>query len=296
MKGISLELYRIFWEIGKTQNITRAAENLFVTQPNISAALRTLEDRLHATLCVRSKKGISLTYEGQTLFNELEEAFSHITLAETKIEKLIHLESGTISISASDTICSYYLLPFIAAFTKRYPGIRLEISNRTSLETAELVKSGSVDFGFVNLPCRDASLVTTVCSDVHDILIGGSEYESLSRSVLPISALSGYPLVMLERKSVSRLSQDRFFEEAGIALAPVLELGSLDLVVSFVRSNMGLAFIPKELCGRFVDRQAIFEIVLDRPLPVRGIGIVELKGSVRSTASEQFIRTVLEHE
>jgi DNA-binding transcriptional LysR family regulator len=158
MKGTSLELYRVFYEIGKTGNLTRAAENLFVSQPNISTALKALEEQLHTALCVRSKKGITLTYEGHALFDELEKAFSHIALAETKIEKLVHLESGIISISASDTICNYYLLPYITGFTKKYPGIRLEITNRTSLETVDLLKSGQVDFGFINLPFEDDSL------------------------------------------------------------------------------------------------------------------------------------------
>lgn len=293
MKGISLELYRVFWEIGKAGNLTRAAERLFVTQPNISTALKTLEEQLHATLCVRTKKGITLTYEGKVLFDELEKAFAHIVLAETKIEKLVHLESGLISISASDTICSYYLLPYITRFTKQYPGIRLEITNRTSLETVELLKGGQADFGFINLPFEDALLSATICSEVHDILIGGAKYKNLAKTSMPFSALSQYPLVMLERKSNSRLCMDRFFGEAGISLSPVLELGSLDLVVGFVRNNMGLAFIPKELCGHFIDNNEIFHIGLEKPLPVRGIGLIELKGSVHSNAAEHFKEMVL---
>jgi DNA-binding transcriptional LysR family regulator len=292
MKGISLELYKVFWEIGKAKNITRAAENLYVSQPNISAALKTLEDQLHATLCVRTKKGITLTHEGDILFGELEKAFSHIQLAETKIEKLVHLESGKISISASDTICNNYLLPYITNFKKANPGIRLEITNRTSLETVELLKKGHADIGFINLPLEDASLKTTLCCEVHDVLIGGSMYKGLSQTEISSSELSLYPLVMLERKSNSRLCLDRYFEETHISLSPVLELGSLDLVVSFVKSNMGLAFIPLELCGHFIDNYEIFHIGLKNPLPVRGIGLVELSGTAYSCAVEQFKKTL----
>lgn len=294
MKGISLELYRVFWEIGKTRNLTRAAESLYVTQPNISAALKALEEQLHVTLCVRTKKGITLTYEGEVLFEELEKAFSHIGLAERKIEKLVHLESGVISISASDTICNYYLLPYITGFTKQYPGIRLEITNRTSFETAELLKKGQIDMGFVNLPFEDPLISTAKCCEIRDVLIGGSVYKDLSQTKMSFSRLTQYPLVMLERKSNSRLCIDRFFSEAGISLQPVLELGSLDLVISFVRNNMGLAFIPMELCGHFIDGNEIFQIELDKPLPARGIGLIELKGSVQSSAAQQFKRIVLE--
>ncbi|HHY83080.1 MAG TPA: LysR family transcriptional regulator [Clostridiales bacterium] len=296
MKGISMELYRVFYEIGKAGSLTRAAEKLYVSQPNISAALKALEEQLQTILCVRSKKGISLTYEGQVLFSELEKAFSHIELAETKIEKLVHLESGIISISASDTICNYYLLPYITKFTKRYPGIILQITNRTSLETVELLKSGQVDFGFINLPYEDDMLSITTCCEIHDVLIGGSDYKHLSYTGITNTELSRYPLVMLERKSNSRLCIDDFFEKAGISLSPVLELGSLDLVISFVRNNMGLAFIPLELCGQFIDNDEIFQIELEIPLPARGIGLIELINTVHSNAAKKFKEIILTNQ
>ncbi len=296
MRGVSLELYRVFWEIGKARNLTRAAETLYVTQPNVSAALKALEEQLHTTLCVRTKKGVALTYEGLALFDELEKAFAHIAAAETKLDKLLHLESGIISISASDTICNYYLLPYITGFAQEHPGVRLEITNRTSLETAELVKMGQVDLGFINLPFEDAMISTTTCGVVHDILIGGAKYKGLSQTAIPLCALSQYPLVLLERKSNSRLCLDRYFEDSGIPLSPVLELGSLDLIVSFVRNNMGLAFIPQELCGHFIDGKEIFHIELEKALPVRGIGLIERNGAIPCKAAGRFKETVLSNQ
>lgn len=296
MKGTSLERYRIFHEIGRTGNLTRAAENLYVSQPNISTALKALEEQLHTTLCIRTKKGITLTYEGQVLFNELEKAFFHIEVAETKIEKLVHLESGIISISASDTICNYYLLPYIADFAKKHSGIKLEITNRTSLETVALLKNGQVDFGFINLPFEDDSLAITKCREIHDILIGGMMYQDLTRDSISFSELSQYPLVMLERKSMSRFCIDDFFNKEGITLSPILELGSLDLIISFVRNNMGLAFIPMELCGQFVDNTEVYQIKLEKPLPVRGIGLIEMKSAVHSNAAEKFKSIILAND
>jgi len=308
MKGTSLELYRIFREIGRSGNLTRAAANLYVSQPNISTALKALEEQLHTTLCVRTKKGITLTYEGQVLFDELEEAFLHIGMAEAKIEKLVHLESGSISVSASDTICNYFLLPYISRFSKSYSGIKFEITNRTSLETVELLKSGQVDFGFINLPYEDDSLSIIQCREIHDVLIGGTQYNYLAKGGISLSELSQYPLVMLERslselsqyplvmlerKSISRLYIDEFLKKSGISLSPVLELGSLDLIISFVRNNMGLAFIPMELCGQYIDKTELYEIKLDNPVPVRGIGLIEQKASVHSNAAGAFKSTIL---
>lgn len=103
-----------------------------------------------------------------------------------------------------------------------------------------LSEQPKIDFGFINLPFEDDLLSITTCCEVHDILIGGIEYKQLSYTGASYAELSLYPLVMLERKSISRLCIDDFFEKAGISLSPVLELGSLDLIISFVRNNMGL--------------------------------------------------------
>lgn len=122
------------------------------------------------------------------------------------------------------------------------------------------------------------------------------EYKKLSYTGVSNAELSRYPLVMLERKSISRLCIDDFFEKAGISLSPVLELGSLDLIISFVRNNMGLAFIPMELCGQFIDNNEIFQIRLESPLPVRGIGLIETINSVHSIAAEKFKEIILANE
>jgi DNA-binding transcriptional LysR family regulator len=294
VKDISLDLYRIFFEIGKTQNLTRAAEHLYVTQPNVSVALKSLETQLGVTLCARTKKGITLTKEGETLFTELETAFSHIALGEFKVERLVRLDSGQLSLSASDTICHYFLLPYITSMTKQYPGVRFDITNRTSPETLDLVKKGSVDFGFVNLPLDDDAISSTPCLEIHDVLIGGTDYRKLTEIKPTLSEVSAYPLVMLERKSNSRKLQDSFFEKKGLELNPMLELGSLDLIISFVRNNMGLAFIPFELCGHFIDGDLIFRIPLEEELPVRALGIIERKDVVCSAAGRVFKTLVRE--
>ena len=294
MKGISLDLYRIFYEIGRTGNLTRAAENLYVSQPNISTALKALENQLNTPLCIRTKKGVQLTGEGTVLYQELAQAFAHVETAERQIDKLIHLDSGSISISASDTICNYFLLPYIVAFTTRHPHIRLGITNRTSFETADMLQTGQVDFGFIHLPYHHDDLKATPCCDVNDILIGGQQYEHLCGNALSLAEVAAYPLILLEQKSNSRLWLDNHFAAQGITLAPVLELGSIDLIISFVKNNMGLAFIPQELCGHFVDSKSIFCLPLQEDLPPRGLGLLESKRAPSSHAAEQFKALVLD--
>ena len=307
MQSGSLTLYRIFWEVGKTGNMTRAAESLHVSQPNVSLALKALENQLGVVLCARSKKGITLTKEGSLFFAGIDKAFQALTTAENQLEKMLALDSGSLSISASDTICQYFLLPFIALFTARHPGIRLEITNHTSDETVALLKEGAVDLGFVNLPLTDEDLLFTPCLPITDILVGGAAYRHLAsaketmteaslaqgRPAISLKSIASLPLIMLEQKSNSRRRLDQYLLTQGITATPFLALGSIDLVIAFVKAGMGLAIIPRELCGHYVDDQTLFYLPLQETLPQRALGMAERKNMPLSHAAAAFKHFVL---
>ncbi|HML48977.1 MAG TPA: LysR family transcriptional regulator [Clostridia bacterium] len=293
MGAVSYELYRTFWAIGKTGSVTKAAELLHVTQPNVSQALKSLEAQVGGILCERSKKGVTLTPEGRALFEALDQAVGHIEKGERQLESLLNLNSGLVSISASDTVCNYHLLPRLRAFLEAHPNIRLEVTNRTSLETLELVRSQRVDLGFVNDPPPDPDLAYTHCLDLTEVLVAGTRYRGLAGAPRSLAECLAYPLILLERKSVSRLFLDRQLQERGLAARPILELGSLDLIISFARNNFGLAFIPYELCGHLIDGETLFQVPLQERLPPRALAMVELKGRVLSHATRAFQNHVL---
>jgi DNA-binding transcriptional LysR family regulator len=293
MRTASLDLYKTFWEIGKAKNLTRASERLFVTQPSVSLALKNLESQLSTTLCIRSKKGVSLTKEGAVLFEELDRAFTSIERAERSLDSLMNLSSGSISISAGDTICHYYLLSHIIQFTRKYPDIRLEITNRTTFETVELLKTGKIDFGFVNLPFSDAAVKNTLCREISEVAVCGERFRHLTEKPLSFQDLMAYPLILLERKSNSRLFLDSVLKAAGADARPAFELGSVDLIISFIKSNLGVGFIPNELCGHFIDNKTLFALSLKEQVPVRGIGLIELTDAPSSHAASKFKKMLL---
>ena len=294
MSAVSYELYRAFWAIGHTGSLTKAAELLHVTQPNVSQGLKSLEAQVGGILCERTKKGVILTPEGRALFEALDQAVGHIEKGERQLQRLLHLNSGLVSISASDTVCNYHLLPRLRAFLEAHPNITLEVTNRTSLETLELVRSQKVDLGFVNDPVSDPELVFTHCLDLTEVLIAGTRFRILTEAPRTLAECLSYPLILLECKSVSRLFIDRQLRERGLVAHPILELGSLDLIISFVRNNFGLAFIPYELCGHLIERKTLFQVPLQESLPPRALAMVERKNCVLPHAARAFKRHLLQ--
>jgi DNA-binding transcriptional LysR family regulator len=290
MLHVPLEWYGIFCAVAERGNITQAAEALFVSQPAVSMAIRQLEERLGHPLFIRSSKGVTLTPEGQLLYSYLSRALGLIDTAEKKYMEMTRLETGAIAIGAGDTLCSRYLLPYLEEYNRLYPGIGVSVTNRTSQETLELLKSGKVELGFVNLPVElDDTIEVRECMRIQDCLIGGSKYSGLLKNGLSLCDLKDYPLLMLETASASRRYLDQFASGNGVKLNPGIELGSSDLLIKFAVINLGLAFVIRELSKEFIDNETLFEIPLFPPPPSRSVGLVTLKKIPLSYAASAFL-------
>jgi len=287
---VSLELYKVFCTAVRTGSMSLAADELFVSQPAVSMAVKQLEQKLEKPLLVRSPKGLHPTAEGAVLYEYLSQAMNFVGLAEKKYMEMARLETGEIRIGASDTILSHYLLPYIERYREMYSGINIKVTNRTSYETIGLLKSGQVDLGFVNLPLEeDGNLDISECMAIHDCAVGGRKFRELCGGGIKIGELGDYPLLLLERDSNSRRYIDRWFGGQGIDLKPVMELGSYDLLSKFAAINLGITFAVREFSGEYFDRGVLFEIPLEPAIPARGVGLVRMKGAAMSYSAEKFV-------
>ena len=120
-----LNLYKVFYIVAKCQNISHAAEKLFISQPAVSKSIKTLEKNLNVSLFIRSSKGVSLTKEGQMLFSHIEKAYRQIESAEDLIDKIKNREAGTINLGISSILGKNYFIPKLEKFIVKYPKIRV---------------------------------------------------------------------------------------------------------------------------------------------------------------------------
>jgi len=289
--NINLELYRIFREVAKSGNISKAADKLFVSQSAVSQAIKQLEQKLGGTLFHRNARGVQLTAEGEMLFSYVDRAVSLIENAQEKLENMRKLQAGQIKIGASDTICGLFLLPILQKFNKRYPEIHISVTNRTTRESVALLKSGAVDLAFVNLPVEeDASLSMTPVMPIHDCFVAGEKYAFLADSVLSLSDLREYPILMLEKASNSRRQLDAFLGGHNLEIQPAIELGSLALLAEFAKIGLGIAATIKEDVQDMLDARALYELRFAEPLPLRHVGLVQMKQVTPSFAAKAFIQ------
>lgn len=287
--NIPLESYRIFCTAAKCGSIKKAAEELFVSQPSVSMSIKLLEEKLGCSLFIRSAKGVTLTNEGKVFYSYLTQAVGLIDVAERKYEEMTHLESGEINICASDSIISGLLLPYLEKYNELYSKICIKVINRTSRETIELLKSGSIDLGFINLPYDDDEYIELLkCMPIHDCLVYGTKFERLSRLDFNIKEIADYPLLMLKRSSHVRRLLGDYAKQYGVNINPIIEFDSTDLLIKFAKINLGVAFAIEEFVKDEIDNKTLFAKRLSPSINNRAVGMVKLKSIPLSHTAAKF--------
>ncbi|WP_026908335.1 LysR family transcriptional regulator [Paucisalibacillus globulus] len=287
-----LDLYRIFHVVSRNKSFSKAAIDLYMTQPAVSQAISRLEKELDIQLFNRTSKGVELTDEGNLLQDHVTSALGMIQVAEDKLSDFKTLQTGQLRIGVGDTISRYFLLPYLEEFHKRFPGITLNILNRTTSEIINLIKSGKADVGVCNLPVEDDQLQVIPCKEIQDTFVCGEKYKDITEKPMSLEDLIKLPLIFLERKSNSRMFVENFLKKRGYQVAPVFELGSYDLVLEFTKINLGVSCVIKEFAKDNLDRGDLYEIKLKEEIPRRSIGICYLKNVPLSRATRTFVESI----
>ena len=290
--SINYELYKVFFCVVKNGSITNAAKELFISQPAVSQSIKQLESQLGGKLFKRTPKGMELTAEGSAIFEYIERANGLIEQAETRFSQMKSLLSGSIRIGASNNICNNFLFPFILRFKELYPNVKLFFENGPSTQTVELLKTGKVDIGFVNLPVDDDEIDVTPCGQLHDCFVAGKGFSHLKGKPMTVEELLENPMILLSRGTNSRTFIDEYFKANGCKCSPDIEVGSHDLLVSFAKANMGVSCVTKEFVTKELEEGTLFMLDVEGDVRSRNIGHIRLKNVTPTFAGKRFFEIV----
>ncbi len=289
---VNLDLYRVFYTVAKCGSLTKAAEELYISQPAVSQSIKQLENQLGVALFNRTHRGMELSAQGgKLIFKEVERALKLLYEAEARLAQTKASATGSIRIGASDTIFKYFLADKIVDYHEKFPAVKIELLADLTPDTIEKLKADRCDVAFVNLPIEPDEELRLDESNarLHDIFIAGEKFMELSTEVLSLEKLKEYPLVFMDKNAVVRRSLDAFFRSVGVELAPSIEVGSWDLMKRLVARGMGIGVIPREYAGRELRDGSLFEVQTDPVLPVRSVGMLLPKNRPVSYALHSFI-------
>lgn len=292
---VNFEQYKVFYYVATLLSFSQAAEKLYISQSAVSQTIHLLEKELHTRLFARTTKQVRLTPAGQVLFHHIEQAYRFIELGERALTDLQNLNRGEIRLGASDTICRYYLIPYLTEYQKKYPNVKITLFNRPSPVCVELLKKGLVDCSIVNLDeAMDNPLFTfTSLTAISDVLIAAPDFGAKLPQPLSLKQLIREPLILLEADSTTRRYIDRFLTKHELTATPIIELGSLDLCIDFVKQGLGMTFASREFFSQELQGGQIREIALATPLPPRQLGLITHRRIPLPAATKKFSEMLL---
>lgn len=273
---ISYDAYRIFYYVAKYKNFTQAANILMNSQPNITRAVKHLENELGCRLFVRSNRGVTLTPEGEKLYTHVAAACEQIQAGEEELARDRSMEKGIVSIGASETALHVALLDTLKRFHQSYPGIRIRISNHNTPQAVSALKNGLVDFAVTTSPTQISRPLqeTPLCS-IQEILIGGPRFSHLSAQPFSWDELLSYPLIGLGKETMTHEFYRKFFSRQHLTYELDMEAATSDQILPLAKNDLGIGFLPEPLARESLAKGEVFRIPLPEAIPLRSICLIK---------------------
>ena len=205
------------------------------------------------------------------------------------------LETGTLGlgqlhIASSDTVCRYFLVPYLKKFHELFPNVPIKVSNSTSLGCVDLLEQGKVDLIITNFPnskLNQSYIQKTVCH-FNDVFIANRNHFHLEDKVLAFEDLGHYPLMLLERRSTTSEFLHNLFLQNQLELIPEIELCSNDLLIDLARIGLGISFVP-DFCIE-EDSKDLFVVKTKETIPPRQLIAAINPALPVAQSTEEFLK------
>lgn len=293
---INLELYKIFYITAKLGSISKAAKELFTSQPAVSQSIKLLERKLGGELFYRTPRGVSLTLEGEVLFKYIEQGYGLMQTAERKFLELKNVDLGQIRIAVCSTVCKYYLIKYLETYNLAFPNIKIYVKDQSTYEIVQALESGEVDIGILNMNIENIDSLNIIKTfKIQDCFVVGEKYKYICEKQISLKKLvNNYPIILLEKGGNTRDYIDNYFSSNGVTVLPQIELSNMELLIEFAKRGLGVSCVIKDYVQKELEQKHLYEIPIKEKIPERVLGIATKKDIPMSTAAQKFMELIKE--
>ena len=285
--NVDLGLYRVFYTVAKHKHMTKASEELHISQPAISQSIKKLEDQLGGTLFLRSNKGMELTEEGKMFYEYVKGALELINNAENEFTSFKDLSKGEIKIGCSTTLTKLVLMDALKDFHLDYPNININITNDLTSNLINDLKLGKLDFVIFNESnIKETNLKLEKIKELKQGFIYNPEF--YDDNVNTFEDLNNVPLILQKEESNSRKLLDYIALQNNVKLIPKMEVVSQELITEFVNIGLGIGFAIIDLAKR--NFKNLKELNTNKKIPNINIYLATNKSVSLTFASKMFIK------
>jgi len=285
---------QVFYTVAKQLSFTKAAEQLYMTQPAVTFQVKQLEEHFNARLFERSHGKITLTPAGQMVLEYAERILGLSDELDKRVGELTGAISGPLLLGASTTIAEFILPRMLGEFKARHPQVqtRMMVANSETIENR--VADHTIDLGLIESPSQLPSLQTEVCCDDELVLICAPGYKLAGQQAVTPQQIAGEPYIGRESGSGTRDFADNYFRRSGIApedLNIVMELGSPEAIKGVVETGIGVAIMSRATVAKEIRLGSVVAIPLE-PRLIRTLSLVYPREKFRSRLLSTFVEFV----
>ena len=288
-KGNRVKQLRAFCYTVKLGTLTRAAEALFLSQPSISLQLGALEAELGCSLLERRRRRVTLTPEGQLLYElarplvEGMEGLDEAFLAQTRGPA-----QSALDIACGNSTIQYLLPDMVAAFRARHVDVHLNLHNVTGIDGLAQLRSDEVDFAVGSMVDVPNDLSYEALHHFDPLLITPPDHPLAAKSTISLEDLSPYGLILPPKRLTTYRLVDLVFQKAKVPYTVAIEVGGWEVIKQYVAMGLGISIVTG-MCISDADRDRLAIRNLRSYFPQRSYGVVVRKGKVLSAEARAFI-------
>lgn len=288
MSNVNLNLYRIFCKVAQSKSYSEAAEKLGSSVANVSTQISNLEEQLNLKLFNRESKGVTLTTDGQELYDIVNKSISSFDFAEKMAKDKNDMESGCLKIGCASHFTSYYLMGKIEKVKKDFPKLNVKIVCEVDTnKMLELLKNHKVDFAITDAEISSSNVETKELLKINNIFV--------SKAPLKISDIKELEklncILNLENTRATKQLKETL-NKNNISIQADMMCDATEIRVDAVKRNMGIAYVIKEAVKNELNNKELYEVELPIELPSIKLNLVYLTGEL-TKIDKKFIKEYL---
>ncbi|KGK88724.1 LysR family transcriptional regulator [Desulfosporosinus sp. HMP52] len=287
---------KIFVTVAELKNFSRAAEELYLSQPSVSLQIRNLENELGSKLINRSPKHLELTQAGEILYGIAKQILLLYDKAKLEINQLTNTVTGSLKVGASYTIGEYILPYALTEFVAQFPNVDIEASIANTVEITNAVRSNHLDLGLVEGEVNHADLDVQALMDDEIILVVPNQHVLAGLPVVTAEDLQDRVWILRESGSGTRDYSDKLIKEWKIDVKKTHIFGSSQAVKQAVIAGLGIALVSSWIVHKELKTKELTAIRIKDKRLVRSFSIIRPKNSEMSMAMNIFTENLLSHD
>lgn len=292
----SFDAYKVFYYVGKYNNITHAANALFLSQSTVSRSIQSLESDLGCKLFERFQHGVVLTAEGEMLYSHVAKACEEILLGEEHLKQLHSSENRVIRLGVDNFVFTQFILPVMKDFHKDFPEVRIEFSSDMISSPDDCIQSllfDKVDAVFALGPIPETpGIVTMNLVEYTDVFIAGRSFTELMGDRVRLYDVFVQPFASLNRGISGNQYLKTVFSGHGMRLEPVYQVEDFRHLLDLVNMDMCLALVPSPLYDRHKHFNNIVALKVNTTLPKRSICIITSNNTPQNIPRDELIKRI----